>query len=313
VPGSLSPSLRRLALAGVVVVGLGLSGGAVAASPSGLGTQTDPVAPTTQPQAESTTAPDGVADTGVPADGAAPADDADAAKQQADDDLRAVWTVVAGLGAVALGLLVMLVIYVRATKPSRVAAGAGSEADGAEADDETPEDADAEPTRVVGATTASRPPAGPKVGPAPARKEKVGAVATAPAPFDDEAGDDAPAATVPISGAPAAPKPGARPAGGPTPVPAKPPRRPRRVEAPAKKLGTPDAERVLVRPGQAPIRVPAPTPAPADAVADPDATPTETAKDDASSRRVDGPPPPAPPTPVPPAPAPPSSGSNGDR
>ncbi|HEV7722441.1 MAG TPA: hypothetical protein VGO60_14205, partial [Iamia sp.] len=35
-----------------------------------------------------------------------------------------------------------------------------------------------------------------------------------------------------------------------------PPRRPRRVEGPAKGLGTPDAERVLVRPGQAPVRVP---------------------------------------------------------
>lgn len=41
-----------------------------------------------------------------------------------------------------------------------------------------------------------------------------------------------------------------------SPPPGRSPRRPRRVEAPAKRLGTPDAERVLLRPGQAPVRVP---------------------------------------------------------
>ena len=73
---------------------------------------------------------------------------------------------------------------------------------------------------------------------------------------------------------------GVRIIGTPAPLPteARPssaPRRPRRVKAPAKKLGTPDAERVLVRPGQPPVRVQgsaprgSPTPRPKAPAADP--------------------------------------------
>jgi len=61
------------------------------------------------------------------------------------------------------------------------------------------------------------------------------------------------------------------------------PRRPRRVREPAKRLGTPDAERVLVRPGQPPVRVPAQNP-----------TPTSDGGERGVPPRRDGPTPPVP-------------------
>jgi hypothetical protein len=54
-----------------------------------------------------------------------------------------------------------------------------------------------------------------------------------------------------------------------------PPRRPRRVDAPAKRLGTPDAERVLVRPGQTPVRVPPSLRPAGPGPEEPDAAPTD--------------------------------------
>lgn len=192
-PAPLRCLVVAVALAAGALVGTGGVSGSVGAAEHGPRTQGEPAPETSVPVADEA---DEIGDvTFTDDEGTA------AARRQADDDLRAVWMVVAGLVLVALGLLAMLIVYVRATRPARVAAGQDDRStdDGQAPDDGGPEDQ--APTEVVGPVAAPPPPA------APAR---------------------------PVS-----------------------PGRPRRVEGPAKKLGTPDAERVLVRPGQVPIRVPA--------------------------------------------------------
>lgn len=199
----------------------------------------------------------------------------DAARRQADADLGAVWTVVAGLGLVALGLLAMLVLYVRATSPARVAARQGERSVSGEVSGSGDGDGDGDGDgrsdgdgRGLGnglgdglgdgddeVRTAKLPAIAPE--PPPARTAPSVGRRTAPPP---PAVDDRPAAR--SEDAPSAGRRGRPAAPARSEVAAAPDRpeaargRPRRVEGPPKKLATPDAERVLVRPGQAPIRVP---------------------------------------------------------
>lgn len=228
----------------------------------------------------------------------------DAARRQADADLRAVWTVVAGLGLVAFGLLAMLVLYVRATSPARVAARQGHRSASGEAraagegggdgDDRGDgdgrghgeglgeglgdRDGDGEGDGDDGTRPAQLPTIFPEL--PPARAAPSGGRRTAPLP----AVDDRPAARPEDAASSGRRSRPATPAG--SEVAATPDRpeaarsRPRRVEGPPKKLATPDAERVLVRPGQAPIRVPrasAADPSPTGGTEGPPASPAEPA------------------------------------
>jgi hypothetical protein len=274
-----APLLLRRALAAVAVAGALVVGGAAAsgAAPATVGSGQQ--APETEP-ATSSSVPG-------PTDGGAAPTEADAqddAQAQADADLRRVWEVVVALGVVAVGLLVLLVLYVRATNPTRAALrrktrivraehrleskqkkarAAAGEAEPGEDDDVVAREEDADEDE-------------------PEDDEE-----------DGEDGEDevpAPEVTVAVAAPPAPPVPDAparatRPVVAPGPARRPAPKRPRRVQAPAKKLATPDAERVLVRPGQAPIRVPSP---PAPEGGEPEAS------DDDARPRTDGRPPPAP-------------------
>ena len=418
----LPPSLAALAATLAAVVALALPA-AVAAAPADLAAQTDP----TVPAPTASTAPDPGAEGPTESTitgGEVVVDETEAAQDQADEDLQAVWVVVYALAAVAVGLLVLLVVYVRATNPERaaarreerllaararareeaglppedpevaaaaVAAEVGREDEPDEQDEATgatatsavgAPDADVEggsrrrrrrpredapalslpgleddPTDAAGPTPPLAPPAGPAVAPAAAGVLAVRAGAADAAEARARAEAPAPGA-VPAAGPTAPPRPpdapvrtrrsqapppaavppprppeGARPpaepaeeppvarparshaegdgasapdlppavlsrqddrdgsegvklitdAGAPSPAevrPASAPRRPRRVKAPAKKLGTPDAERILVRPGQAPVRVPI-TPKPVEAVAGPTSDRPEAEADEA--------------------------------
>ncbi|MGI8939698.1 MAG: hypothetical protein ACR2JF_16085 [Iamia sp.] len=366
-----------VALAAVVALSVP---GVAAASPvrSGPAAQVDPT-DTTAPADPVTSAPEAETPVGDDEVRLEPTD-TDEAQQQADQDLRSVWYVVAGLAAVAVGLLVLLVLYVRATNPARAEARREERLAKARAKAGLPEEpatadvADPGPTprpKVPRAAPGPTPRPRPKVpraapGPTPRPKAKVPRAAPGPTPApkakvprgapvldlpglddddehsvdhdvapatretsggdeiapaagggadadrtavaeDDHADDleaDAPSpvalgasdessdeptpAEAPPAAAPAeddAPEPEAAPVGadastavlsrlddrdgeegvkvigapaGPSaPGPAAPGKPRRRVDAPPKKLGTPDAERVLVRPGQAPVRVPA--------------------------------------------------------
>lgn len=367
--------LRGGAAAAALAIGLSIAGAPVAlAAPVEVTRQADPSEPTPPAGDEPPVA-------SVPGEGGdvTEADEtSEAAQEQADADLRAVWTVVIALGVVALGLLALLVIYVRATNPRRSAERL--EARRAEAEGREPRSADARVATARGGeddsdgtpggtatttrtpvTTSARPatdrtkadgpgtrrtnvgdgsarngvddPEGGRTDAAVVRPAKSTATDVSEPDGDegdraegtagaanghegrsedsadealrDEASDDehsideAPdddgsevgsdeTATVDASDGPAPPEPSVAD-GGPPVIDADPPRRPRRVDAPAKKLGTPDAERVLVRPGQPSIRVPA-APAPS---TDEETGPAS--EGDAGRRSTtDGPPPSAP-------------------
>jgi len=260
-----------------------------------------------------TSTSDPVADTEVPAA------DVTEAEEQASADLRSVWVIVAALVAVALGLLVLLVLYVRATNPRRAAArreerlarvrdsaremtgddgeskvgdaaaakaASAGTADADDTGDETADGADGADATVAADGAA---PAGGAAGagPTPGAVAPAAAVLSRPPVGGDEgvrvlageAADDAvgvgcralpvtasgeevevpEGAEAPVRIVPA-PDPDRLPPRELLERPTPPTRRRRRVEAPPKTLVTPDAERVLVRPGRRPVRVP---PAPA--------------------------------------------------
>jgi hypothetical protein len=351
---------RRALAAAAVVLALGIAGlvgpaGVVAAQETEPAPSTEPVPADDGGTATSTTVAEGGDDTTV-----------EDAQAEADADLRSVWIIVAALGAVAFALLVMLVLYVRATNPARAArrrrdlvaraderrrakeARRGATATAASDDDDLVSDADEEDdderTEVVAAVApaAAAAPASPVVATPPARKpaavlsrdpddesevrvlgasDAAGPTSTEPArpespsapvttgsgagtrrrakpltappvgskvapagPPPGPAEGDETVRIVPAPSGPAAvptsagagavvSTPGAPPAGDRPPPRSlvdspPPPRRPRRVDAPAKKLGTADAERVLVRPGQTPVRLPPSMTAPGDPAAE---------------------------------------------
>lgn len=180
-------SLARRALAALLLSALlALPSGAAVATTASFGRQvpSSETAPSTAGAASTSPAP------------VATGDDDEAAQDQADADLWAVWRIVIALGGVTLALVGLLVLYVRATSPRRATRRAAARAAADDEDVVDPPSADDAPARG-GADETDRP-----------------LVAAGPA------------------------------------------RRTKRVEAPAKKLATPDAERVLIRPGQAPVRVP---------------------------------------------------------
>lgn len=361
VPARLRPPARRALAAGALAVALAVTG--PLAGPAGA---QDVPAPSTEP----VPADDGGTETSttVTDEAGATTDDGavEEAQDRADADLRSVWIVVAALAAVALGLLVLLVLYVRATNPARAAARRAeliaraeerrrARSDGDEDGDEVSEAADERPLVAAGAgrrRSADRavdaPPPAPGApaavaptvpavlsrDPVAAPEEAVRVLgdalpppvlakggpvlpestsapvtegtgagrrrrtpgATSPSgsrvtpvgpPPGPAAGDETvrivPAPMSPAAGAvvsrPAGGDPGGDPADRPPPRSLvdspPPPRRPRRVEAPAKRLGTPDAERVLVRPGQTPVRVPPSLRPPGAGPDEPDAVATE--------------------------------------
>lgn len=388
--------------------GLAVGPGGAPAAAAVVGRQTDPFAPDDGAPVTETSDPAATAPTDASASTTGPATDdgttgtgataaeqdaaVDDAQAQADADLRSVWVVVAGLAATAVGLLVLLVLYVWATNPRRAAsrraillaraearadrrAGRApddrfddedddwaplAEADDRDRDRDEPADeavpvAPAARTAAAMASGASAPvarpsPRGPAdepdgdtrpaVPPAAAAAVPAAVLTRDPEPVDGEgirligtagaaAGPTAvpgvpvrpeavsPPVTKARSARPARARPdragakaGTAPAkAGPPPGPAEgdetvrivppppadrppprslidtppPRRRPRRVDAPAKKLATPDAERVLVRPGQTPVRVPPtspPDPPPERAAAEPSVDDAGPAGDD---------------------------------
>lgn len=301
-----------------VAVALLVPGAAAAASTGGRpAVQVDPT-DTTAPAEPATSAPQ-----------EAPAGEdevrleptaSEAAQRQADADLRSVWIVVAGLAAVAVGLLLLLVLYVRATNPARAATRREARAAKARREAGLPEESQEDEVADPGPTPPAKAPRAAPVLALPGLDDDDDhdddgpddIVATddervpAPDSADDlvEADEPSPVAAVasdasveeatadpadpgPTGDSEAAPaRPGFEPVpadlptavlsrlddrdgeegvkvmGAPAPPsapgPAAPGKPRRRVDTPSKKLATPDAERVLVRPGRAPVRVPAP-------------------------------------------------------
>lgn len=303
----------------VAVLGLTLAlaagsasvGGSAAGATVAPVAQVDPTATTAPVETTTSTGPDATA--GVDGDTGS---GASAAQDQASEDLREVWVVVTALGIVAAGLLVTLVLYVWATNPRRAAgrlearrekalrrearklgvppeellaaAGAGATAD----DDADSEEGSEEGSEAGEPTVAMARPATIGVDGEPGASD---------ADDDDAAAVDGDAEGEPAEGRvpaaavaavrPGPPSRGRRRDGEPPAAPASPrpaarparPARPRRVTVPPKALATPDAERVLVRPGQTPVRVPSASTGTSEEVADP-------AGDEAAPARAPRPP-----------------------